>query len=164
MYAIHTHGRRPSLLALLWCCALFCATIVATANVDADAPPASSIPSKDIAAAEAVMQQAFKIDPNDPAGKAQRQALLFRALNFDPWNGNALVQLGMQGMTRGPADRERAFAFLKRAFSKQCRPHPIHMQTPQGVFLATMLGRRAAELNQFEESAKFLDMAAEVTK
>ena len=130
---------------------LFCAAAAAAKR------PNTAKPEK--ARAERAVAEAFAVmGGGDEAGAIR---LFEKALTHDPWNANALSQIGMRQMAHANMRlRTRAMKYLAKSFDDLAHPRPVSAKNPQGLMLASTLGRYHIERKEYLTASKFLEMAA----
>ena len=114
----------------------------------------------DPAAAAKLVEQGFQLMQKNPQDEKGPLKLFEEALKQDPWCSNALAQLGMRKMGMPEPYKTQAFNRIAKAFDSRCNPEPINPDSPQGFFLATMVGRFRLEQKEYLLARPFLEKAA----
>ena len=112
--------------------------------------------------ADALVERGFKASQ---AGNGEKAGALFHsALELQPNNANALVQLGLLDMSHpDPARQLVAFQRMEAAFSRGAKPIPVPIDSVQGMVIAGLIGRWRAERGDFVTAERFFAKAARST-
>ena len=102
---------------------------------------------------------------SEAAKHAAAYVIFEQAEAKDPWNADALSQLGRFGLDRlanlppgleQARIEEQTFDRIYRAFSPKASPRPVPFEAPIGHYLAAVARRRAAKLHDYARALSLM--------
>jgi hypothetical protein len=101
-------------------------------------------------------QKAFAVGPTSP----DYVRIWMRVLKLNPRNENAVVQLGLAGLSApSTKGREKGIRLLEKAFDAAHVDNTIPMPSLPGTFLAMVIGRYRWEKREYDAAYKFIRLA-----